>query len=54
MEEIYALTEKVVAGVASVDTVVAVGVDELREVLVGLYEGIDQLGGVLIVDVVVG
>ena len=40
--------------VGAVDAVVAVGIDELHEGLVGLYEGLGELGGVAEVDVVVG
>ena len=39
LEVVYQLAEEVVAGVAAVDGVVAVGVGELAEVLVGMDEG---------------
>ena len=43
-----------VAGVATVDGVVAVGVGELAEVLVGVHEGFGVLCHIAVVDVVVG
>ena len=43
-----------IAGIAAIDAVVAVGVDELAEVFVGINESGDVLGGVLIVHVVIG
>ena len=54
VEEVYALAEEVVAGVASTDDVVAVCVDQLAEVFVGLHECLDIFGGVLVVHVVIG
>ena len=42
-----------IAGVAAIDAVVAIGVDKLAEVLVGVDECCDVLGGVLIVHVVI-
>ena len=36
-KEIHALAEQVVTGVATKDAVVAIGVDQLLEILVGLH-----------------
>ena len=43
-----------VAGVATVDGVVAVGIGELEEVLVGMDEGFGVLSHIAIVHIVVG
>ena len=51
---VYQLAEEVVAGVAAIDGVVAVGVGELAEVLVGMDEGFGVLCHVAEVHVVVG
>ena len=54
LEVVYQLAEEVVAGVAAIDGVVAVGVGELAEVLVGMDEGFGVLCHVAEVHVVVG
>lgn len=54
LEMIHQLAEEVVAGVATVDGVVAVGVGELAEVLVGMHEGFGVFCHIAVVDVVVG
>ena len=54
LKVIYQLAEEVVAGVATVDGVVAVGVGELAEVLVGMHEGFGVLSHIAVVHVVVG
>ena len=54
LKVIYQLAEEVVAGVATVDGVVAVGVGELAEVLVGMHEGFGVLCHIAVVHVVVG
>ena len=53
-KEVCNLSEQVLAGVAAIDAVVAVGVDILLEVLVSLDESLGVLEGVLRVYVVVG
>ena len=45
---------EVLAGVAALDEVVAVGIDELHEGDVGLHEGFGELGGIAVVHVVIG
>ena len=54
VEPLCNLAEEVLAGVAAIDAVVAVGVDVLLEVLVSLDESLGVLEGVLRVYVVVG
>ena len=53
-KELRNLSEQVVACVATIDAVVAVGVNQFPEVLVGLHECLAVLKGVLRVHVVVG
>ena len=43
-----------VTGVAAKDAVVAIGIDQLTEVLVGLHQRLDILSRVAVVYVVVG
>ena len=54
LKEVQALAEEVVTGVAAKDAVIAVGIDQLTEVLVGLHQRLDILSRVAIVYVVVG
>lgn len=36
-EEVHALAEQVIACVAAIDAMITIGIDQLLEVLVGLY-----------------
>ena len=53
LQEVDTLAEQVVARVATIDAVVAVGIQLLTEVLVGLDQCLAVFGGIAIVDIVV-
>ena len=53
VEEVYALAEQMVTGVATIDAVIAIGIDQLAEVLVGLHQCLNIFSSVLVVHVVV-
>ena len=43
-----------IAGIATIDTVVAVRINQLAKILIGLYQCIDVVGSIAEVDIVVG
>ena len=54
LEVLGYLAEEVVAGVAAVDAVIAVRINQFAEVFIGLHKGFGVFGSVAEVDVVVG
>ena len=48
------LSEEVVAGVTTKDAMIAIGIDKLTEILIGLYQRLNILCRVLIMNIIVG
>lgn len=53
LDEVHHHVEEVQPCVASVDAMVAVGIDKEVKVFVGVHQRVDHLHGVLVVDIVV-
>lgn len=53
-KEVGDLTQQMVTGIASIDTMVAVGIVEFAEILVSLYQRLCILKGILRMHIVVG